>query len=436
MKAKYKILLASILLLVGINNLFAQEEKIISLEEAIQLGIKNSKSLIVDQAKIDEALASYKKAKNNRLPDLKLSGSAMAMSKGKMNLEMMPNTGNSPKPNSAFMGSANFSFPIYAGGRIKNGIKTTEYLLEASKLSSENDKTAIAYNIAQVYNNLFKINQIINILSENLKAAEERDKAFLNLDNNGVLPRNDRLKANLQTSNIELQLLEAQNNFDITNVSMNLLLGLPVETKLLVDSVYIQNIADDIPLSFYIEQAFKNRKDLQAIALQKKAAELQTKAAKAHLLPTIALTAGYIAADVPQILSMYNMANIGIGVQYDLGNVWKKNTDMMTANAQIKKIDAMNDMTQDQIQLEVVRDYQAYNLANDKIKVFEKTLAQANENYRITKNKFDNGLETITNLLDADAAQITANINVLNAKADKSLLYRKLLQTTGILITE
>ncbi|MCB0511699.1 MAG: TolC family protein [Bacteroidetes bacterium] len=155
MKAKYKILLASILLLVGINNLFAQEEKIISLEEAIQLGIKNSKSLIVDQAKIDEALASYKKAKNNRLPDLKLSGSAMAMSKGKMNLEMMPNTGNSPKPNSAFMGSANFSFPIYAGGRIKNGIKTTEYLLEASKLSSENDKTAIAYNIAQVYNNLF-----------------------------------------------------------------------------------------------------------------------------------------------------------------------------------------------------------------------------------------------------------------------------------------
>ena len=70
------------------------------------------------------------------------------------------------------------------------------------------------------------------------------------------------------------------------------------------------------------------------------------------------------------------------------------------------------------------------------IKVFEKTLAQANENYRITKNKFDNGLETITNLLDADAAQITANINVLNAKADKSLLYRKLLQTTGILITE
>ena len=76
MKGKYKILLASILLLVGINNLFAQEVKMISLEEAIQLGVKNSKSLIIDQAKIDEALANYSKAKNNKLPDLKLSGSA------------------------------------------------------------------------------------------------------------------------------------------------------------------------------------------------------------------------------------------------------------------------------------------------------------------------------------------------------------------------
>jgi len=435
-----KLICKNILLLMFVfacgNALLAQDEKILTINDAIELGIQNSKSLMIDQAKIDEALANYAKAKNSRLPELKLSGSAMAMSHGKVNIEFMPSSGNSPKSNSAFMGSANFSMPIYAGGRIKYGIKSTEYLLEANKLSVENDKVAIAYNIAQAYNNLFKANQVIQVLSENLKAAEERDKNLMSLENNGVLARNDRLKANLQTSNIELQLLDAQDNFDLANVNMNLLLGLPVETKINVDDTYISNVTDTIPLDFYMEQAFKNRKDIQAIEYQKKAAELGTKAAKANLIPTIALTAGYIAADVPQILSMYNLANIGVGVQYDLGNVWRKNTEMMNAKAQIKKLDAMNGMVQDQIQLEVIRDFQAYNLASEKIKVFEKSLEQASENYRITKNKFDNGLETITNLLEADVAQITANINVLNAKADKALQYRKLLQTTGILIRE
>ena len=66
--------------------------------------------------------------------------------------------------------------------------------------------------------------------------------------------------------------------------------------------------------------------------------------------------------------------------------------------------------------------------------VYEKAAAQANENYRVTKNKYDNGLSTITELLDADAAQINANLNVLNAKADTALAYRKLLQTSGILL--
>ena len=76
-------------------------------------------------------------------------------------------------------GSANLSYPIYAGGRIKYGIQSAEYLIEASKLSAENDKNAIAYNISQAYNNLFKASQIIKVLEENLAASKKkRDETF------------------------------------------------------------------------------------------------------------------------------------------------------------------------------------------------------------------------------------------------------------------
>ena len=67
-------------------------------------------------------------------------------------------------------------------------------------------------------------------------------------------------------------------------------------------------------------------------------------------------------------------------------------------------------------------------LSNQKIKVYMKAQEQAAENFRITKNKYDNGLSNITDLLDADAAKISTDVNIVNAQADAALAYRKLLQ--------
>lgn len=435
MKKIYKSLLSLSFSVLAIT-LQAQEKKSLTLDEAVMLGIQNSKNLKIDEAKIQEATANYLEAKNNRLPSLKVSGSALALANANVDLKILPPSagGSSPKANSAFYGNIAASLPIFAGGRIKYGIQSAEYLIEASKLSSENNKVAIAYNVSQAYNNLFKANQAIKVLEENLSASQKRDQSFQKLEDNGIIPRNDKLKANLQTSNIELQLLDAQNNFSIANINMDLLLGLPESTEIQIDENYIAELSENRPVTFYLDQATSNRKDLQAISYQRKAVALGIKSAKAENLPTIALTGGYFAADVPKILTIYNAANIGVGVQYNIDNLWKKNSALLKVQAQEKELSATNDLLADQIKLEVNRDYQNAQFAKKKIIVYEKAADQANENYRVTKNKFDNGLATITELLDADAAQITANVNVVNAKADAALMQRKLLQTSGILI--
>lgn len=438
MKKIYSSFFAISFLMLGIAA-NAQEKKSLTLDEAIMLGIQNSKYLKIDEAKIQEATANYLKAKNNRLPSLKVSGTALALANADVNLKILPasqNGGNTPKANSAFLGNVSASLPIFTGGKIKYGIQSAEYLIEASKLSNENDKIAIAYNVSQAYNNLFKANQAIIVLQENLSASQKRDESFRRLENNGIIARNDKLKANLQTSNIELQLLEAQNNYSIANINMDLLLGIDESTEIEIDENYINEMSENHSVSFYLNQAIKNRKDLQAIEYQKRAAELGIKSAKAESLPTIALTGGYIAAEIPKIFTVINAANFGIGIQYNIDNLWKKNSSLLEAEAKEKQLSATNDLLSDQIKLEVNKDFQNSEFARKKIIVYEKAATQANENYRVTKNKFDNGLATITELLDADAAQISANVNVVNAKADAALAYRKLLQTSGILINK
>ena len=419
----------------GMATFSAQEKKMLTLVEAVQLGIQNSKSLKIDAAKIEEATADLLEAKNRQLPDLKVSASYMYLPFAPNINIKLPGVSaeGGPKVNQVAFGSANLSLPLYSGGRIKYGIESAKYLVEASKLTTENDKVAIAYNVAQAYNNLFKASQSIKVLEENLTASTKRDETFLKLENNGVIARNDRLKANLQTSNIELQLLEAKNNYKIANINMDLLLGLPETTEIEVDSDYINEMQVVKTVDYYLNTAQLNRKDLQALQQLRKAASLGTKAAKAENLPSIALTGGYVAADVPKFFTMYNAVNVGLGIQYNLSNLWKKNSSLKQSQAREKQLSATDEMLNDNIKLEVNREYQNADYYKQRIEVFEKSSVQANENYRITKNKYDNGLATMTDLLEANAAQITASVGVINAKADAALAYRKLLQTTGTL---
>lgn len=423
-------------LLLGAALLSAQEKRMLTLDEAVALGIQNSKNLKIDQQKIQDALANVVDAKNGMLPTLKVSGSALALANANVDLKMLPpgQGGGAPKAHSAFFGNVSASLPLFAGGRVQYGIQSAKFLVEAAKLSTQNDQMAMAYTVSQAYNNLFKAHQAIKVLEENLMASKKRDESFQKLENNGIVAKNDRLKANLQTSDVELQLLDAQNSASIANINMDLMLGLPETTMIETDPNYITALADpdSKTITYYMEQATSNRRDLQAFDYQKKAAALGTKAAKAENWPSIALTGGYIAADVPNILTVTNAANIGIGVQYNVDNLWKKNSSLLKAQSKERQIELGQELLYDQIKLEVNRDFQNSQFAQKRIGVYEKAAAQANENYRVVNNKYNNGLATITELLDADTAQISANVNVINAKADAMLAYRKLLQSSGL----
>ena len=87
----------------------------------------------------------------------------------------------------------------------------------------------------------------------------------------------------------------------------------------------------------------------------------------------------------------------------------------------------------DQVKLQVNRDFENFLLSQKKTEVYQKAVAQATENYRITKNKYDNNLVNTTELLDANVSLLQSKINLAVSKADVLLAYSKLLETTGIL---
>ncbi|WP_018615581.1 TolC family protein [Segetibacter koreensis] len=441
---KRKVLVASIILMAALaivqTNSFGQTSRPLTIKEAIDLSIKNSKKLKNSTAKIEEATAALREAVQNRLPAVGVSGSYLRLNNPNIDIKTKStnsggNTGgqSTGKPSSALYGMANVSLPIYAGLRIKYGIESSKYLQEAAKLDADNDREAVILNTIEAYENLYKSKAAVDLVKENLESNRQRVKDFTNLEKNGLLARNDLLKAELQESNTELSLLDAENNWKLANINMNLMLGLPDSTLLTVNEGDLQTTTNQLKgVEDYVQLGLQNRKDVSALSLRKKAANTGVKAAKGEMYPSIALTGGYVAADIPNVLTVTNAVNIGVGVKYNL-NLGKNNSQVQQAKAREKQLEANQEMLADAIQLEINQAYQNYLLSQKKIDVYEKAIAQAEENYKIVKNKFDNALATTTDLLDADVAQLQARLNGAFSKADASVAYNKLLQTAGLL---
>lgn len=444
---KTKRLLTALLLTMLSGMAMAQNAKNLSLDEAITLSLQNSKDLKLSHAKIKEASASLRDSRNRMLPDLSVSGSYLRLNKPDADLKLKLGSSSSGEGSSSGSGSsasslnvneasyamANLSIPVFAGLKIQHGIQAAKYLQKAATLDSENDREEVIANTIAAYSNLYKANAALEIVKENLTQSQHRVADFSNLEKNGLLARNDLLKAQLQQSNIELSLLDAENNWKITYINMNLMLGLPEETELIPDSAAFIPVTNTKTFEEWELQALQNRKDIEAMNYRVQAAGAGVKAAKGDYYPSLALTGGYIAANIPGVIVLTNVMNGGVGVKYSPSSLWKTGAKVSESKARLQQAQINRDMMNDGVRLQVAQAYQNYLLTTKKIDVYAKATEQAKENYRIVNNKYTNNLATATDLLDADVAQLQANLNYAFSKADAVVAYKKLLLTAGSL---
>ncbi len=425
----------------------AQEKRNLSLDEAITLSLQNSKEIKLNAAKVAEANGALREARERRLPDLTASGSYLRLNQPNVDMKVKlggqsggsaeggssSSSAQSLKVSSVTYGMASLSIPVFSGFRIQHGIDAAKYLQKAATLDAEKDRDEVIANTIAAYSNLYKAKAALDIVKENLKQSQHRVADLSNLEKNGLLARNDLLKAELQQSNIELALVDAENNWKLTYINMNLLLGLPEETELLPDANAFTVTTDTRNFEAWEAQALQSRKDMEAMNYRVKAAGSGVKAAKGEYYPSIALTGAYVAADIPGLVTLTNVVNGGVGVRYSPSSLWKTGAKVAQSKAQLQQAEISREMLNDGIRLQVAQAYQTYLSATKKIDVYNKAVEQATENYRIVKNKYDNSLTTTTELLDADVAQLQAQLNYAFAKADAVVAYKRLQAVAGTL---
>lgn len=417
---------------IGISSAAAQEKTSLPLNEAINLAWTNSNEVTLANTKVTTKKYELQSKKNNQYPDLKLSGQYQRLANAAVDFKLNQNNNAQQLPlvNQLMIGQLSASVPVFSGFKIHNSIAVQENLYQAEMATTSQTKDEIALRVIDYYTRLYKAQKTIELLKENQKSAQQRVKDFIELEKNGVIPRNDLLKSQLQVSKIQLNLDEINTNLKIINFYLVTLLKLNPETKLEIrESDFADFEITTIPTNDHL--AIENRKDLEALRFQGKASEANIKIAKGSYYPTIAIIGGYTALDLSNVITVQNAMNIGVGISYDLSTILKNGTTVKLAENKFVEVQNSEAMLMDYIKIQVQKSIEDYDLSLKQNFVFSEALEQSAENYRIIKDKYDNGLSDTNDLLEADVEQLSSKINKALAKANTFQKYYELLSATG-----
>ena len=276
----YKPMLFVLVLFFVTKNTLAQEPVTLTLQDAVQLALENSDRSKISRDKVTIAGDELRVTKNLRYPDAKISGQYQYLTNAKVDLQTGSGDDNGgddggdgdsgtgiPNVNQLFLGQASITMPVFTGFKLKNAVAASDNDYKAATYTAANDKEQIALKTIKDYIDLYKAKQSIGLIKENLKSAQQRVKDFTDMEQNGLLAKNDLLKANLQQSNIEVALAEALKNESILNYQLAVTLKLPENTHInTVESEF--GVVSEPMVTDSI-----SRNDLEALSYQEQAAE-------------------------------------------------------------------------------------------------------------------------------------------------------------------
>jgi outer membrane protein TolC len=436
---KLKLVLIFTFVLIMSAQTFAQEKLSLTIEQAIETGLQNSKSLHASLMKVKSAEAKVKEINAMRLPSLKLSAGYRRLSEVDPFTVTVPGMGSfsiSPAIFNNYSAQLTLFQPVFTGFRLAGSSEMTEQLSNATNEEYNKDKIDLIFNIKNSYWGLFKANQFKKVMDEIVDQIKAHVADAKNLEKAGMMTTNDILKLEVQLSNTMYQQVDAENAVKLATVALCNTLGISLDTKIDITSSVNMTSAQFDNLNKLVSDAVSKRAEIKAADSRVKASEAGVTIAKSSWYPQISIMGNYYYSRPNQrIMPTRDQfdATWDVGVNLSM-NVWdwlttKHQTDQ--AETQLSQaVDAMG-MIKDGITLEVTQNYLSFSQAKRKINISELTVKQAEENMRITSDKFKNGLALSSDVVDAETSLLTAKVNHTNSIVDYELAKAKLDKSIG-----
>ena len=429
-----KIITTLALSVVTVSQLAAQPLSL-TLEDCRKLALEHNEQIktannAVEKAKLDRqiAFAQY-------LP--KVDGSLTGI-----HMKDQDIIGMSLQTRGTYMAGINVTLPLYAGGQLTAANRLAQI---GQTVSEEQQRKARMQVIADVDNSYYTLIavrskvQMLQAYAQQMQELYNRVQLSVRVQ---MATENDLLRIASKQSEISYQLQKATNGEQLCQLALANQIGTDFEQAITPADTVLA------PTSMpQLDEDFSSRPDLHLLQQQVKANELQVKRARANYLPTVALVGTYSHYDNLKLKgALKNLDGTPINVNHTFSGgrpyaLLSVNVPIFHWGAELKKVKkAKLDLNDSQLQLEQyergmrIEVRQAVlNLTDGQRMVETATIGQqqADENLRVMRQKFDNQLCTMTDLLDAQSQWQQARSNLIEAKTQLKIYETEYLRVTG-----
>ena len=417
----------------------AQEQvRRMSLDDLFSTAETNSQQLRISMTAIESAGHALSNARSQQLPDISAQLSVGYLGDGLLGDRSFKNWTHVSNPH--FMNSFALSVQqtIYAGGAIKSGIRMAELGKRQGELTLERNREEVRFLLAGHFLDLCRLHNQRMTIEENLVLTDSLISNMQARVSQGAALQTDITRYELQREQLRLRRQQVDDNCQIINHRIVTTLHLPAGTTIEPDTTALRQADLLTTLGDWQQTASLQSTSLKMADNAISMSEQQLKMSRSALLPKVAVVAeehfdGPITIEVPVIDKNFNYWFAGVGVQYNLSSLFKGNKSVRKAKSDMVMARQQRLEVEEQVDNAVMAAYTQMQTAQTELRTQQKQVQLAREHYDVTRNRFQNGLCLLTDMLDASSTRLSSELALVNARINMLYQYYKLKYTTSTL---
>ena len=401
----------------------------ITFNEAVRIALEQNVALRQSANSVEAQSINVSDSRAAFLPNLFLS------------TQSSQNYGRSIDPTTNDFGSEvyeSFTTNASSGINIFNGfgdvarLKQNRLYLDAADTQYERQEQQVVFDVMDRYLNLLTRQEQVNIQEEALAAQQQTLTQIEELVRVGVQPISDQYQQQAQVASTELALLNAQRDAQLAEVALIQVLQLDPFGAYEFTAPSVEDLPlteENYDLGNLLQNAFERRSDLQAQLFTISAAREGLRVARSGYFPSIGLNVGYGTrwsnnpgqfATPPFFdqLDQQRGGSVGIGLSLPIFDRLQTRNNVQRAQVQYENAELDLQALRQNVALEVRQSYLNYLTAEKTLDVTEKQLQAADLALEAAQERYNVGAGTIVELTDAQATQVRAASERVQARYD------------------
>ncbi|MFC4739605.1 TolC family protein [Flavobacterium ponti] len=283
---------------------------------------------------------------------------------------------------------------------------------EAFQLQTERTKEYLQLEVNKSFMQLQLAYKAVEVLEKANKTAQANLKLVENYAKQGMLQKTDLLSVQVRVNEVANQLQYAKSNVQNASDYLAFLLNEDNTNKVFKP---IEEIENGIEISAFEPKLISNRKDILAMDKSVEAYGKMTQMNKMSFLPRLNAFGSYELYDTKIFQTEAKGYTIGAQLSWSVFDGYKTIGKYQKAKADYEKAQTESQQYKAQSQLELNKTNRQLSDAENKVNLSKLALEQSQEAYRIRANRFKEGLEKTTDLLNSETLQFQKELEYLQA---------------------